>query len=568
MIKKILLLALLLPFLLTAESDPAGKYSDESSEIQLFLRIARESIPADMDKAVDYTNKALELSRRTGLKTCEVEAVLLLAEIQKEQGNYINSFKKYQQALDLSENNKLNESIVDSYTGLADFYVDINEYDSAINYLFKALDKSILIDDDYRSGIVQSALSYSYRKKKSFDISSMYAEEAIEIFKKSNDEFQLATAYILLGKNYLDQNDLEKAFEIDNIVLDITENTNDHRNRGLAYNDLAWNFWAQGDFNKALEYNKEALQLRRDNGIKVLEVSSLINIAILFMDWERYADAADFFSQAEKLIDEVDSFSMREMKLRYYKELSELNLLLGNVLKALENYKEFHRIEVELAEIKNNQDLNKIRTQFEIDRFNKEENNLNRLQQMEIKRQRVIILAFVVIVFLTIVLGFFLYSRYRLKKKLSDKLSKTNYMLQKVNEKTSKEIAEKKRMEKIINSNAEHLKLVNHILRHDITNDLVTIKSGLSVYKANKDEAILDELAKRIGKSVNLIHSMREFEEFMNEHVSLKVIDPVSIVNTIAENYQNIQINLNGNCRVMGEDSFISATGEPDQKCD
>ena len=41
--------------------------------------------------------------------------------------------------------------------------------------------------------------------------------------------------------------------------------------------------------------------------------------------------------------------------------------------------------------------------------------------------------------------------------------------------------------------------------------------------------------------------------------LSLKVVDPVAVINTISENYQNIQINLIGNCKVMAEDSLSSA---------
>jgi signal transduction histidine kinase len=132
-------------------------------------------------------------------------------------------------------------------------------------------------------------------------------------------------------------------------------------------------------------------------------------------------------------------------------------------------------------------------------------------------------------------------------------------MLQEVNEKTTKEILEKNRMEKIINANTEHLKLINRILRHDITNDLVTIKSGLSVYQVNGDKAILDELTRRVDKSVKLIHSMREFEKFMNIHINLKAIDPVALISNIAENYQTIEIKLTGKCHVMAEDSLSSA---------
>ena len=514
----LVLLILFLPILVFATPKDTGIEAGYTSELDLLLRMAHESFPEELDKAQDYAVRTLELARQSDVPDREVASLIVLAEISLEKGDYIGSFRNYQNSVEIAEDNLLDACIIDSYLGLAKFYIQIGEMEEANNYLIKALDKSILIDDNYRMGLVQAELSYSHRQKKEFDLSNSYAEEAIKVFKTEKDDYNLAISYIRLAKNYLDLGDFDKAYEIDNWVLELTENNSDHRNRGLAYNDLAWNYFQRGDMKKALEFNMKALSTRIEFGYKVLEVSSLINIAVLFIEWERYEDAYDFFDRARKEFEGKNTYAMEELKVRYYEKISELDELAGNIAGALENHKKFHRLDNEFKKIRDNNALNRIKTQFEIERYSKAKSDLNKLQQIEIKRQRIALIAILIIAVLTLASIFFLYSRYRLKKKLNDELSKTNLMLQKVNEKTSLEIAEKKRMETIINANADHLKLINRILRHDITNDLVTIKSGIKVYDANGDKEILDEINRRVDKSVKLIQSMREFEKFMNVH--------------------------------------------------
>lgn len=551
-------LLIFLPVLLFAEIDSKTK-SNHAEEIDLLLRMARESLPQTIDKAYEYARKAQALALQSDLRSKQINALLILADISQEQGDYIGSFKKYQEALETAEKNKLSTAIIDSYIGLADFFAEIGDVDEAIKFLLKALDESILINDDHRKGLAQAELGQSYRQKQEYELSNRYAAAAIEVFKAENNTEDLTTCYILQGKNYLDLGDYEMAFEIDEKVLELTRNNIFPRKRSIAFNDLAWNYFKQGDLKKALEYNLKALKLRQESGLVYLEVSAFINIAVLFMEWQRYEDAYDFFSRAQDRFRNIDTFAMQKMKLRYFQKLSELNLLTNDTRAALDNFKNFHQLKQELDNISNNIELNKIRTQFQVERYSKEKTNLNRLQQIEINRQRIALIAVLIITFLAVFSGFFLYTKYRENKKLSEELTRTNFKLQAVNEENLKEIAEKKRMEKIINTNADHLKLINRILRHDITNDLVTIKSGLSVYKANGDKAILDELSKRVEKSVNLIHSMREFEEFINVHTGLKVIDPVKVINNIADNYKSIKINLSGKCLIMAEDSISSA---------
>jgi len=540
------------------DSDKSLNNFPDRERIELLLRMAEESIPGSLDKARTYSTQALELSRQLKDVSNQVQALLLMGETYKTQGNYISAFREFHQALELAELNKKDHCIIDSYLYLARFFTVLDDYDEATKYLFKALDRAKLIKDDYRTAKVNMELSYNYYYKKEYDLSIIYAEEAAEYFLKEEAEKQLASCYILLGKIYLHLQNSEKAFSYANKVLEITENNNDYLNRSLAYNDLGWNSYVSGDFEQALEYNLKALEIRHRIDYVSWEVSSLLNIADLFTEWKRYEDALTYYEQAFETMGNIDDYYMKDLRKKYYNRISELYYKLGEFDKAYDQFRKFYEIDLELREIKNNKLLNYLRSQYEIERYYKEQEAYSNLQKNEIKKQEIIISAAFIIFVLTIILILFLFNRYNLKKKLNLQLSETNKKLESINKKANREIAEKQKMEKIIISNADHLKLINRILRHDIANDLATIKSGLSVYKSSKDEKILEELKNRVDKSFKLIHNMREFEDFMNNHKSLKIVNVNKILADLAGNYPEVNLNITGEGEVIADESLSS----------
>jgi len=69
----------------------------------------------------------------------------------------------------------------------------------------------------------------------------------------------------------------------------------------------------------------------------------------------------------------------------------------------------------------------------------------------------------------------------------------------------SEEIAlaiNRKQVEEELRTGRERLKTANSILRHDIANDVIVIKSALDIYRDENDETMLDEIEKRVKKSL------------------------------------------------------------------
>ncbi|MCD4818328.1 MAG: response regulator [Candidatus Cloacimonetes bacterium] len=109
-----------------------------------------------------------------------------------------------------------------------------------------------------------------------------------------------------------------------------------------------------------------------------------------------------------------------------------------------------------------------------------------------------------------------------------------------------------------LKNHKEHLRLINRILRHDLTNDLAVIGSSIKLYDRQGNKQHLENVTKFVNKSVQLIKRMNNLERFLTLHQGLKIYDARNIIDSVIENYQDIDIEVEGNCKILGNDTFSS----------
>ena len=119
-------------------------------------------------------------------------------------------------------------------------------------------------------------------------------------------------------------------------------------------------------------------------------------------------------------------------------------------------------------------------------------------------------------------------------------------------------IIELKQAEEELKINRERLKTANSILRHDIANDVIVIKSALDIYRDEQDETMLDEIEKRVEKSLNTIQKQRDQERFIDSHADLDEYDMEKVAHDIIKNYSDIKINVKGTGRAYADNAIYS----------
>ena len=120
-------------------------------------------------------------------------------------------------------------------------------------------------------------------------------------------------------------------------------------------------------------------------------------------------------------------------------------------------------------------------------------------------------------------------------------------------------IIDRKNAEEELKINRERLKTANSILRHDITNDIVVIKSALDIYRDEDDKTMLDEIDKRVKKSLNTINKQREQETFIDSHSDLDEYQIDNVAHDVIKNYTDIKFNVTGTGSAYADNAIYSA---------
>ncbi|MCD4796971.1 MAG: PAS domain S-box protein [Candidatus Cloacimonetes bacterium] len=121
-----------------------------------------------------------------------------------------------------------------------------------------------------------------------------------------------------------------------------------------------------------------------------------------------------------------------------------------------------------------------------------------------------------------------------------------------------RDITDRKKAEDEIKEYQLHLKIINNILRHDITNIFAVIKSALHLFRNNEDEKMLLEAEHNVRKGVAVIERMRKLEKFLSTHKTLNIYDLNPFLTSIKNNYLPLQITVDGKAKVFADEALES----------
>lgn len=104
----------------------------------------------------------------------------------------------------------------------------------------------------------------------------------------------------------------------------------------------------------------------------------------------------------------------------------------------------------------------------------------------------------------------------------------------------------------------EHVKLINKILRHDLTNQLSAISSAIRLYEKGYELNLTEEIKKHLDYSITLIRDMTELENYLNKNRELKVYQSREVIQKVLSRISDINFTVKGNSRILADEMIFS----------
>lgn len=345
----------------------------------------------EWNKAIQQAQYAVDVAAKLNNPHDIVESKYHLADINLTSSNYVEALKNYLSALEVAERNKISERMIDIYGGIGLIYFRQKNFDKSLEYYEKLLAVAIEMKDSIAIAGAYDSQGSVLDNQKQFGKATEFHQKALHIAMLNKDTTTMISAGNNLGINLKKMSNYPQALKCYLSTYDLLLKSNPSDSLWLSYIKLNIGsvYTKLGQYDKSEEYLKEGIKyLLRSNDIEGI-TDAYFNFFELYQ-----AQAND------------------KLALNYYLKYSNKK----DSTYTLEKSKQLMQLQ---------ERFNLDKKDFEI----KSLSQLNKLNQSEIKKQKLLKNSFIGGFILILTLSLVLYNRFNIKAKSTAEIKQANINL-------------------------------------------------------------------------------------------------------------------------------------------
>lgn len=473
------------------------------ARVDALFELSTEYRRLDPEKALDYANRGLELSKKIGYRKGIADGFFSIAFAYYYKYDYPRALEYLFKSAKIKEELEDKIGLAVTYNIVGVIYYNQSNNPGALEYYFKSLTIAEELENKNRIASSSNNIGLIYARKNDYAGALKYYFKSLKIWEEMGDNTSISGIYNNIGLVYYHQKDYTKALDYYSKSLKIKEESGNIYDIASTYNNIGHTYSEQKDFDRALESYLESNRIAKKTGEKLRLASSYNGIGSCYAGKGQHRKAIKPLLSALKLARELDALE----------EIALISETLSEVYAELNQFDQAYRYQVLFKEkndsLKSEENVKKM-TQLEMQYEFEKKQKLRKLEQekndmekeAELNRQKLMKYMFSGI---AVLLAFVFYTRYRLKVK--------------VNRKLRKEIREREHVEaELLKSmKLETVGILSAGIAHDFNNLLAVILGNLAMAKESLDDRRLkpdryigiaekasDQAAELVGKFLTL----------------------------------------------------------------
>lgn len=260
-----------------------------------------------------------------------------------------------------------------------------------------------------------------YYSRDDLDKAETLFNQAVSINRKLDIRGELFNNYNNLGGIYLKRHNPKKALEYALLAMNQLEVDRDSFDIAIAYSNIGNLYQEMGNYPLALTYYQQAASIQEEKSFQFPLVRSYLSIASLY---EAMGDDAKAAAYLEKSLEMASASDNLSQEMTVLLEAARFHEKRGNYKLSSGYYSSYVRLNDSLAVLNSLTKMEQIQAVYDV--INKEKDNrilqqrVN-LQELAIQRQRIVILA-VVLIFLLLAVLLFILQRNRIRERKRNRL--------------------------------------------------------------------------------------------------------------------------------------------------
>jgi len=389
----------------------------DTNKVIALLHLSKIYLNSEPKDAIPYAQAAKELSEKLQYEKGLAQAYKNIGIVYYQQSNYLEAMENWRQSLAHFEIIKDLSGIANIQSNIGAIYQNQGNESKALEFLFNSLRNSEQAGDKFRiaSALINIGSVYQH-KSATYDKAIVYYLRALPMSEKLEDNDHIGTISGNMGEIYLERGNSDSALHYFRRAQTAFRATVDISS---ALNNIGRVYMLKGNKDTALVYFQQALDSAQVMLSGLYEAQSLKNMAGIYFAAGDYKKALNAYLRAERLADEINSSF----------ELKDIYKGLAVTYSGLDDFKSAYKYQDLLLAIKDtvyNKELDiklsNYEFNFEIEKKQSQINLLEKdriLQDLNIRRQKLIKYAFLAGMFLVLTITVIVYRNYRSKVKVN-----------------------------------------------------------------------------------------------------------------------------------------------------
>jgi signal transduction histidine kinase/tetratricopeptide (TPR) repeat protein len=505
------------------------------------------------NEAYIYFRKSLELYTARKYYKGISSALLEMGMIHYNWGNYLKSFEFFNNALLMSQEQRLisTEALANNYIGK--YYHTIGNFKRSVEFYRKSIELYQQTGNVEQSVSVLLSIGKTYMNEGNFHKALWCYLTAHKQSEKLNDLMALADVCNHLGSIYLILHQPENSLKYHYKALQIRKSLDNLDGMAKSHNNLGETYLSMHQLDSAHYHFKKSLEFCNLTGYMKGTIKALTNLGSVYNESEKPTKAISFLQKSITLASQCDyqagiaesslalgqSYllnedylagakyfttslqkaklaSLQDIECKSYYQLYQCYTKLNKISLALENYIQYADLEKKNLLAENNYQLAGLQAAFEIEKKEKDNQVLRKdleLRNMAYKRKSAMMWLVIIAFSFTVMLCIIIYSRFKNNKKANQELQNLNECI--INQYKELDILNKEL--KLANQEKDKiLSIISHELRNPLfwfqnLAEVLSIRfQSMEKEKVQKSLNALDESAKNAFHLMdNLLHWSR-----------------------------------------------------------
>ena len=296
----------------TKEVDSLLKLLDkekaDSNRLKIYRTLGDFYIDNNPGKAIEYLNKAVDLSKKTNNNKQLANNCYSIAFCYRNTGDYSKSVEYYLKAVRVYEADKDYRRLANAYMSLAIVYSYNKDFKNASSYHNRAKELIMIRKDSFQLCSLYTDIGTLFDQRKMYDSANKYQQQAYDLAVAIKDEQMVIDCLSNIGLTYKHEGKTKEALANFKKVLLVFQQQQTEPDRYAAvYNNIGATYAQQGDKTPAVEAFNKSLAYAITSQNPYIEMENYNNLSDLFGKTANFKNQAFYLKKYYNIKDSLFS---------------------------------------------------------------------------------------------------------------------------------------------------------------------------------------------------------------------------------------------------------------------